>query len=267
MRNQAEIIAMLHVPALPGTPRNTLPMPKILQHVLKDVEVARVAGVDGVLVENMHDRPFLNRRVGPEIVAAMTVVTRAVVQAFPKSVGVQILAGANQEALAVALAAGAHFIRVEGFVYGHVADEGWMESDAGDLLRARKSWGAEQIRILADVKKKHAAHAATGDVSLADTVRAAQFFHADGVVVTGSATGQPTAPDEVSEAAKASPLPVWVGSGVDIENVSSYLPMASGLIVGSSAKRGNDCTAPLDRIRLQALVRAVRASSAGRKRP
>ena len=38
--------------------------------------------------------------------------------------GIQVLAGANEAALAVAYSSGASFVRVEGFVFAHVADEG-----------------------------------------------------------------------------------------------------------------------------------------------
>lgn len=69
--------------------------------------------------------------------------------------GVQILAAANKEALAVALASGLQFIRVEGFVFAHVADEGLMNSCAGELLRYRKNIGAEHILVFTDIKKKH----------------------------------------------------------------------------------------------------------------
>lgn len=65
------------------------------------------------------------------------------------------IAGANKEALAVAMATGGSFIRAEGFVFSHVADEGWMDSCAGELLRYRRSIGAEDVAILTDIKKKH----------------------------------------------------------------------------------------------------------------
>ena len=63
--------------------------------------------------------------------------------------------GANTEALAVAHACGAHFIRAEGFVFSHVADEGWMDSCAGELLRYRRSIDADKVLVLTDIKKKH----------------------------------------------------------------------------------------------------------------
>src|SRR6185295_16139764 len=151
-----------------------------------------------LMIENMHDRPYAKRAVGPEIVAAMTAVGRAVRAAVELPLGVQVLAGANREALAVAQACGAAFIRAEGFVFAHVADEGMIESGAAELLRYRRHIGAEHVRIFVDIKKKHAAHAITADVSIAETARAAEFFLADGVVVTGAATGETTDPDEVS---------------------------------------------------------------------
>ena len=78
--------------------------------------------------------------------------------------GIQVLAGANKSALAIALAAGLQFIRAEAFVYGHLADEGWMHADAADLLRFRKFNGAEHIAIFTDIQKKHASHAASSDL-------------------------------------------------------------------------------------------------------
>ena len=47
------------------------------------------------------------------------------------------------------------FIRAEGFVFSHVADEGLMNACAGDLMRYRRSIGADNIMVFADVKKKH----------------------------------------------------------------------------------------------------------------
>ena len=66
-----------------------------------------------------------------------------------------MLAGGNKEALAIAQSSNLDFIRCEGFVFGHIADEGYMDSCAGSLLRYRKSIGAECVQIYCDIKKKH----------------------------------------------------------------------------------------------------------------
>ena len=124
-------------------------------------------------------------------------------------------------------AAGLQFVRAEGFVFGHLADEGWVEACAGPLLRFksafymgflfryRKEIGAEDVCIVCDIKKKHSAHAVTADVrwigqqnikhllvvccppSIEETAKAAEFFRADGLIVTGNSTGDPASPQEV----------------------------------------------------------------------
>ena len=194
-------------------------------------------GVDALAIENMHDTPYLRGSVGPEITAAMTAVGRAVKQAAPLPCGVQVLAGANREALAVAAAAGLDFVRVEGFVFAHVGDEGLHESCAGALLRYRRQIGAEHVLVFADIKKKHSSHALTADVNLAETARAAAFFRADGLVVTGEATGRATDAGDLQAVRAATDLPVLVGSGVTGDNLGSYAAVADALIVGSHFKR------------------------------
>jgi predicted TIM-barrel enzyme len=82
-----------------------------------------------------------------------------------------------------------HFVRVEGFVFAHVADEGIIDGCAGEILRYRRQIGADDVLVLTDVKKKHSSHALTADMDIAETARAAEFFLSDGVIVTGLATG------------------------------------------------------------------------------
>src|SRR6185295_9879793 len=115
-----------------------------------EARVYASAGFQGVMIENTHDRPYLKGAVGPEIVAALAVIGHEIRSAVRLPLGVQVLAGANQAALAVALACGASFVRVEGFVFAHVADEGIIESSAGSLLRYRRAIGADRIRVVAD---------------------------------------------------------------------------------------------------------------------
>ena len=88
------------------------------------------------MVENMHDVPYISGGVGPEITSAMTLVAAAVKLECDLPVGIQILAGADFEALAVAHVAGLDFIRAECFAFAHVADEGLLQSNAAKLAYA-----------------------------------------------------------------------------------------------------------------------------------
>jgi membrane complex biogenesis BtpA family protein len=246
------LIGMLHLPALPGSPAagrgeaaTAGRLDDLIAAVVAEAETYRAAGFTALMIENMHDRPYLRGRVGPETVAAMAAIGREVRRAVPLPLGVQVLAAANREALAVAMACGAAFIRAEGFVFAHVADEGLIEADAGDLLRYREAIGAGHVRIFADIKKKHSSHAITADVDIPEAAKTAEFCLADGLVVTGESTGRQAAPDEVRDAAAAVSIPVLVGSGVTIDNIDRY-PTATGFIVGSAVKRGGDWREPLD---------------------
>jgi membrane complex biogenesis BtpA family protein len=251
------LIGMIHVGALPGTPVAHHSVDRLVAHAVAEARVYRDAGFTALAIENMHDRPYVKGGAGPEVTAAMAVIGREVKRETGLPLGVQVLAAANREAVAVAHACGAEFVRVEGFVYAHVADEGLIESCAGDLLRYRRSIGAERVRVFADIKKKHSSHAITADVSLAETARAAEFFLANGVIVTGAATGEAASASDVREAVDGCALPVLVGSGLTPGNLAQFAH-AHGFIVGSSVKQGGCWSNPLD----PGAVRAVAAAFA-----
>jgi membrane complex biogenesis BtpA family protein len=249
------LVGVVHTGGLPGTPSGKHDISQLVEAAVAEARVYAAAGFHGVVIENTHDRPYLKGSVGPEIVAALAVIGHEVRRAAPLPLGVQVLAGANDCALAVALACGASFVRVEGFVFAHVADEGIIESSAGTLLRYRRAIGADRIRVFADVKKKHSAHALTADVSIAETARAAEFFLADGVIVSGIATGQAADVSDVKAVARAVAVPTLVGSGITPANLHDYCD-ADALIVGSSVKHGGIWSGAIDESQVSALARA-----------
>jgi len=256
--NAKTIVGMIHVQALPGTPRYRGRLDSGLTQAALEAELYTRAGFDALLIENMHDVPYLCGSVGPEIVASMTAAGLAVRRASPLPLGVQILAAANREALAVALACGAAFVRVENFAYAHVADEGLMPTaEAGPLLRYRRQIGADPIAIFADVKKKHSSHALTADVPLAEAARTIEFFGADGVVVTGTATGEPAAVADVQEVRGAVRGRVCIGSGLTPDNLALYWPHAEVFIVGSCLKRDGLWSNPVEPERVAKFMAAA----------
>jgi membrane complex biogenesis BtpA family protein len=252
------LIGMVHVGALPATPHAARSLDEIQRAAVADAGLLARAGFDAIIIENMHDRPYVHGVQGPEIVAAMTRLALAVRSAAPRlPLGVQVLSGGNREALAVALAADASFIRCENFVFAHVADEGLLPAaEAGPLLRYRRLIGAAHLRILADVRKKHASHAITADLPIADMARAAEFFGADGVIVTGAATARPADPRDIRAVREATSLPLLVGSGVTPHNLAAMLEHADAAIVGSSIKRAGAWSGRVDLARCRRLVQA-----------
>ncbi|CAB4070334.1 unnamed protein product [Lepeophtheirus salmonis] len=181
----------------------------------------------------MHDIPYL-KKVGPEIVSAMTAVATTIRKEVPSSlpIGVQILAGANKEALSVAHAANLQYIRAEGYVFGHIGDEGYIDACAGEILRFRKSIGASDVAVLY--------------ISLIETIKAATFFDTEGVILTGKETGDEVSAELFKEVeSQKLDVPILIGSGVTKENVHQFMS-AHGLIVGSYFKKQGKWKEDLD---------------------
>ncbi len=253
------LVGMVHLRALPGSPAHTLPPPEIVKVAVAEARLLADAGFDALIVENMHDRPYLANASSADTVSTFAVAVAAVTAAVRIPVGVQVLSGATSAALAIAHAAGGSFIRAEGFVFASVADEGLLaEACAGPLLRERRRLGATGVRVLADIRKKHSSHAITGDLDGAAWARAAEFFGADGVIVTGSETGAEVDMRELAAVRAATTLPVLVGSGTTPRNAAGLLEHADALIVGSALKRDGLWSNEIDPARAEAIARAVR---------
>ncbi|CAB3400013.1 unnamed protein product [Caenorhabditis bovis] len=256
------IFGMIHVPALPGTPCHKLPMNAILKNVRQEAELYSRNNLDGIIVENMHDIPYMKPPANPEIISAMTLACSEVVNVKEKFntnifLGIQVLAAANKEALAIAHVTGMDFVRAEGFVYSHVADEGWIDACAGALLRFRSNINADNIAVFTDIKKKHSSHSVTNDLSIQEMAKDAQFNCVDGVIVTGSATGCAANPEELKQVSSLSNLPVLIGSGINSSNAKNY-KKANGFIVGSEFKVDGNWKNPLDENRIKKFMRTIK---------
>lgn len=249
------VIGVIHVVALPGTPNYNGNVKEIIDHAKKEALIYKENNVDVIVIENMHDIPYLKRKAGPEITSMMSIIGYEIKNSTNLPCGIQILAGANREALGAAHSAGLDFIRAEGFVFAHVADEGIIESDAGELLRYRKQIGAENILILTDVKKKHSSHSITSDVSIEETANAAEFFLSDGIIVSGSSTGKEPDINDVKKVKEVVNIPVILGSGITIDNVENYYPITDAFIIGSHFKKDGSWKNEVDDKRVKTFMK------------
>lgn len=256
------IIGVIHSWPLPGAPRyQGRPMQEITDFALSEARAYAEGGVDGLIVENHGDIPFLKpEALGPETAACMAIMADAVRREVGLPTGINVLANGAQVALAVARAAGAAFIRVNQWSNAYVANEGIVEGPAATALRYRRSLAADNVRIFADVHVKHGAHAITGDRSIEELARDNEFFDADVAIATGQRTGDAATTAEIDTIKGATSLPVVVGSGVDAGNIGRILERADGVIVASSLKRDGVWWNEVDRERLTEFMRAVEAA-------
>ncbi len=251
------VIGMVHLRALPGSPRWAGSMEAVVQAALEDARALADGGVDALLVENYGDVPFTTGRVDSATVAGMAVVIAEIKRAVTLPVGVNVLKSDALSALAVAAAAGGRFVRVNVHVGAVVADQGILESGAYDSLRYRRLLGLD-IRILADVQAKHGMPLAP--IPLEQEARdCVSRGLADGLVVSGAATGEPTPMNDLKRVRGAVPhVPLLVGSGATPETAAALLSIADGLIVGTAVKRDGILANPVDPGRVRRLVEAAR---------
>src|SRR6266478_6338425 len=235
------LIGMVHLPPLPGSPRWDGSMERAIAVALADARALIDNGMDALIIENYGDAPFTAGRVSAATVAAL---------------GVNVLKNDARSALAVATAIGARFIRVNVLAGAVVADQGIVQTDAHDLLRDRRLLGVD-VAIFADVQGKHAMPLAPVELEQQARDLAARAL-ADGLVVSGRATGDATPIEDVKRVRSAVPdVPILVGSGVTPETAPELLSLADALIVGTSLKRDGDVSGPVDPARVRRLVDAV----------
>ena len=254
------LAAMIAVLPLPGSPLYDGDDQKVFDQALADLEVYKNAEVDSILFENDHDLPYIQPPLDEKGIALMTKIVKEARSRFEKPIGIQMLEAANITSLEIAAQADLDYIRVEAFVFAHVGGSGVINGSAGKILRRRKELGAEYIKVFADVKKKHGSHSLTIDLDIRDEVMQAEFFLADGVIVTSQFTGVNPARDDLVKAKQATNLPVLIGSGMTSDNIHEYLPLADGFIVGSCFRKDGKFLETLEPERLATFMNAFRSA-------
>lgn len=244
------VIGMVHLRPLPGSPRFAGDLRVVIDAALADAAAWHDAGAHGLMVENFGDVPFFKSDVPSETIAAMTAVAAEIRRAVPGlPLGINVLRNDGESALAIAMAVGASYIRVNVLSGSAVTDQGVIEGRAAVLMRYRKQLGAEHIKVLADVRVKHAAPLA--ERPLQDEVEElVKRAGADAVIVSGTGTGKPTDPKHAAEvklyAGGDSGVPVLIGSGADATSIPQLKPACNGFIIGSAAKPGGKIDAAVD---------------------
>jgi membrane complex biogenesis BtpA family protein len=254
------VIGMVHLWPLPGAVGYTgYGMDPILDHARRDAEALLEGGVDGLIVENMWDLPYyVGSDVHVEAITAQAVAARAIKDMARMPVGVNVIHNGWQAELAIAVAAGLDFIRVCILTGARLWDTGDLDRGcAADLLRRRKELGAEQIKLFADVDKKHSLP--FPGLDLETHIEWTEFYRADALIVSGRMTGDAPPLEKVRRARAAATRPILVGSGTTAENIADFLQYADGAIVGSSLKVDGVAENPVDVERVRRYVAEVRA--------
>jgi uncharacterized protein len=256
------LIACVHLLPLPGAPRFAGDMRTVYDTALKEADIFKRRGVDGLIVENFGDKPFYPGRVPAETVAALSAVTREIVKAAGLPVGVNALRNDALAAIAVAVAAEAHFIRVNVHMGAVVSEQGLIQGTSHETLRLRAGLRSNTL-IFADVGVKHAAPLADRGLA-AETRDLAERGMADAIIVSGERTGAETRPEDIDIVAAHTRLPVLVGSGTTPENLHRVFSKADGFIVGSYFKKGARGENRVEAKRVEAFLQKMKSLTGAR---
>lgn len=251
------VIGMIHLRPLPGSPGYAGDLSAVIDAAVADANTWQQAGANALMVENFGDVPFFKADVPRETVAAMTAVATVLRAEVDLPLGINVLRNDGESALAVASAVGASFIRVNVLSGAAVTDQGLIEGRAASLMRYRAALGANHIKVLADVRVKHAA--ALAERHLVDEVEELVYrAGADAVIVSGSGTGKPTNPNHATAVKQAAgDTPVLIGSGAGIESIPQLKHACDGFIIGSAAKPNGQIDAAVDEALAKEIVESV----------
>jgi membrane complex biogenesis BtpA family protein len=263
-RVKKPVIAMAHVPALPGTPRYDADggMDAMIEKLAPDIDHLVSGGVDAIMFCNEDDRPYVFKAGIEQIAAMARVVTELAPDALP--FGVDFLWD-PMAAMAVAHATGASFIR-EVLTGTYESDMGLWSPNAGEVLRFRRQIDAENVRVFFNVVPEFAS--TLGTRTIAQRARSAVTSAlADVILISGPMAGMAPQVDDFKPVKDAvGDVPIFVNTGAKPENVGGYLKMADGVIVGSSLKVDGYTWNPVDPERVKVFmdcVHEVREQSPG----
>ncbi|MBD3190029.1 MAG: BtpA/SgcQ family protein [Candidatus Heimdallarchaeota archaeon] len=254
------IIGMIHLAALPSSPNHLLSLDAIISQAKKELHSLQSGGVDGVLIENFNDSPFFPSSVEPITIASMSIIIKELVSQSSVPVGVNVLRNACQEALAIATATGADFIRCNFYTGAFVADQGIIEGCAPWLKRLQKRYSEypnfKSVKIFADVNCKHATPLVSQPLehSAFDALERGQ---ADAIIITGKRTGMAAKVSDLKLLRSKGLQPIILGSGVNQQNIDQLLPYADGAIIGTALKEDGKVTNLVDKTRVSALMEKV----------
>ena len=249
------VIACIHLKPLPGSPLYEGSMGNVIEAALSEVNIFKKHKIDGLIVENFRDMPFYPDNLPAETIAAMSSVTREIVKAFPGPVGVNALRNDATAAMAIAVATGARFIRVNVHTGAAVTDQGVIQGKAHKTLRLRATLKSD-VLIFADVNVKHATQLGNRSIAL-ETRDLTERGLADAIIVSGDLTGSEAKTEDIEEVRHNTHLPIILGSGATPENLPSFLANIDSLIVGSYFKKDGKAANQVNEARVKKFMAGI----------
>ena len=249
------LIGMVHLLPLPGSPFYNGDLDMIENRALQDAKNIEKAGFDAIIIENYGDQPFLINEIPLESLVAMAKIVSRITEKIKLKVGINIEFNAWKEELIMAKIMEADFIRLEVFNEFRLHESGLVFPSIAEFLRARKILNAESVKIFVDINVKN-----TFPIIKFDENKVLNTIdkYADAIIYTGSKTGEPPKINDIKKLKEKILKPLYIGSGVNENNITGFLQIADGVIVGTAIKEENKTENPVSLEKAQKLVKLVK---------
>ena len=252
------VYGVVHLKSLPGSPGNYLPLDEIIELAQEDVNNLIFGGVDGIIIENFGDTPFVKDDISKRTLASFTTVVENIEYDRDIKVGINVLRNDGISALSIAEATKADFVRIN--VLNNVmmyTDQGMIEGKAHEIAQFKNSLNKE-IEIYADVFVKHAVPPEGSKIEN-HTEELIHRAGADVVIVTGDGTGHEINIEDLNKVRDIVPQgKLAIGSGVNAENIEQYVDIADILIIGTNFKLDQDVSKRVDQRSVEQLIQMIK---------
>ena len=248
------LIGMVHCLPLPGTFRSETEIHQVIERAVSDARALEQAGFDALIVENEDlCTAFQLTRIQE---TAFSIVVMAVRDAVRIPVGISCGSLNYEFAFSLSRVAGLQFIRQAIFVDTVMNYNGIFTPCSQKVVLARKTVGAEQVDIFADIQVKQY-YMVNPNIPITTSAGWAARQGADAIIVTGAGSGMQTSMEDLKRVRACVTVPVVVGSGICEANIREQLTTADLLIVGSTLRKDGKFTNPIDPEAAERIVRAA----------
>ncbi|WP_323765718.1 BtpA/SgcQ family protein [Marinovum sp.] len=251
------VVSMCHMGALPGSPLYDSDggINKLIDDALSDIHKLQDGGVDAIMFGNENDRPYLLEAT-PESIAAYTAVVQACKPELKVPFGVNYLWDPTAS-IAIAVATQAKWVR-EIFTGVFASDMGVWAPNAARPARMKRDLDRRDLKLFFNINAEFAHSLDQRPIEL--RAKSAIFSSlADAILVSGPITGQPADASDLRKVAEAvgEMVPVFANTGVNVDNVTDVMSVASGCIIGSHFKVDGDTWNAVDADRVKRFMDKV----------
>lgn len=256
--NHKPIIAMCHLNALPGDPGFDRKggMKQVIEWARRDLKALQDGAVDAIMFSNEFSLPYMTH-VEPITIVAMARIIGEIHQEITVPFGVNVLWDPIAS-LDLAVTVEAKFVR-EIFSGVYASDFGLWNTNSGVTIRHQHRMGGEEIRLLFNIVPEAAAY--LGERDIVSIAKSTVFNnHPDALCVSGLTAGAQADLDVIKNVKEAVPgTPVFVNTGMRLDNLEEKLAIADGAIVGTTFKYEGKFENHVDVKRVAMFMEKVRA--------